>query len=395
MAEMTELNVFSCSVCLNLLTDPVTTPCGHSYCMNCIQSFWDGEDEKEFHSCPLCRQTFSPRPVLHKNTMLAVLVEELKKTGLKAADDSNAGPEDVACDFCIDRKMKALKSCLVCLVSYCGKHLQPHYESPTFLKHKLVEPTKNLHENICSRHNEVMKMFCRTDKLCICYLCPVDEHKGHDTVSAAAERNDRQRDLEVSRQKIQQRTQDREKDVEVLQGEVQASAVMRTLKRSVVVKRELSQKAKLSIYRSIYVPTLTYGHELWVVTERMRSRIQAAEMSFLRRVAGLSLRDRVRSTDIREELRVEPLLLRVERSQLRWFGHLGRMPPGRLPGEVLRACPSGRRPRGRPRTSWRDYISRLAWERLGVPPEELVEVAGGGAGGISLLRLLPPRPGPG
>ncbi|TWW71090.1 hypothetical protein D4764_17G0005730 [Takifugu flavidus] len=63
-------------------------------------------------------------------------------------------------------------------------------------------------------------------------------------------------------------------------------------RRSVVVKRELSRKAKLSIYRSIFVPTLTYGHELWVMTKRTRSRVQAAEMSFLRRVAGLSLRDR-------------------------------------------------------------------------------------------------------
>ncbi|KAK0132211.1 putative uncharacterized transposon-derived protein F52C9.6 [Merluccius polli] len=106
-----------------------------------------------------------------------------------------------------------------------------------------------------------------------------------------------------------------------------ASAVMRTLHGSVVVKRELSRKAKLSIYQSIYVPALTYGHELWVVTERTRSQVQAAEMSFLRRVAGLSLRDRVRSSVIREELGVDPLLLRVERSQMRWLGHLVRMPP--------------------------------------------------------------------
>ncbi|KAK7886862.1 hypothetical protein WMY93_026483 [Mugilogobius chulae] len=90
-------------------------------------------------------------------------------------------------------------------------------------------------------------------------------------------------------------------------------------------------------------------------------------MSFLRRVAGRSLRDRVRSSVTREELGVEPLLLHVERSQLRWLGHLFRMPPGRLPGEVFRACPTGRRPRGRPRTRWRDYVSRLAWERLGIP----------------------------
>ncbi|KAL0184943.1 hypothetical protein M9458_020639, partial [Cirrhinus mrigala] len=147
-----------------------------------------------------------------------------------------------------------------------------------------------------------------------------------------------------------------------------ASAVTRSLYRSVVVKKELSCKAKLSIYRSIYVPTLTYGHELWVMTERIRSRIQAAEMSFLRRVAGRSLRDRVRSSVTREELGVDPLLLHIERGQLRWLGHLFRMPPGRLPGEV--------RPRGRPRTRWRDYFSRLAWERLGVPPEELEEVSG-------------------
>ncbi|KAK3508331.1 hypothetical protein QTP70_021477, partial [Hemibagrus guttatus] len=135
-------------------------------------------------------------------------------------------------------------------------------------------------------------------------------------------------------------------------------------------------EGELSIYQSIYVPTLTYGHELWVMTERVRSRIQVAKMSFLRRVAGHSLRDRVRSSVTREELGVEPLLLHIERGQLRWLGHLFWMPPGRLPGEVFRACPNGKRPRGRPRTRWRDYVSRLAWEHLGVPLEELEEVSG-------------------
>ncbi|KAJ8011838.1 hypothetical protein DPEC_G00062440 [Dallia pectoralis] len=118
-------------------------------------------------------------------------------------------------------------------------------------------------------------------------------------------------------------------------------------------------------------------------------------MGFLRKVAGLSLRDRVRSSIIREELGVEPLLLCIERSQLRWFGHLVRMPPGRLPREVFQARPAGRRPRGRPRTRWRDYISTLAWERLGIPQSELANVAREREVWGPLLELLPPRPDPG
>lgn len=98
---------------------------------------------------------------------------------------------------------------------------------------------------------------------------------------------------------------------------------------------------------------------------------EMTEMRFLRRMAGLSLRDRARSSDVRREIRVEPLLLGVERSQLRRFGHLIRMPFLKF-----QARPSGQRPLGRPRTGWRDWISLLAWEHLWVPQEELESFAG-------------------
>lgn len=65
-----------------------------------------------------------------------------------------------------------------------------------------------------------------------------------------------------------------------------------------------------------------------------------------------------------EELKEEPLLLHVERSRLRKFGHLVKITPGFLPGEMFQACPSGRKPQSRPGPS--KEVVKVARER----PEE-------------------------
>ncbi|XP_072567706.1 E3 ubiquitin/ISG15 ligase TRIM25-like [Paramormyrops kingsleyae] len=215
-------NQFSCPICLDLLQDPVTIPCGHSYCMSCIKSCWDQEDHAGVYSCPQCRQTFIPRPVLGRNTILAEVVENLKKTGLQAATpaDHYAGPGDVECDFCTGRKHKAVKSCLVCLASYCETHLQPHYESPAFKKHKLTDATGRRQDKICSRHDRPLEVYCRTDQQCVCLLCMMDKHRGHDTVSVVAQKAEKRKQMEETQREFQQRIQMREKELQELREAV-------------------------------------------------------------------------------------------------------------------------------------------------------------------------------
>lgn len=196
MAEGGGLGPLTCSICLDVLKSPATLHCGHSYCMDCVNAYWDMEDRSGVYTCPQCRHTFKPRPVLNKNTVLADLLGKMsvrvQPTPPPAVGDEVAAAGDVECDFCTHKKLKAVKSCLVCLASYCATHLQPHYESAAFKRHKLVEVYSSIQERICSKHDKLIEIYCRTDDQCICLLCVMDDHKGHDTISATAERKERQ-----------------------------------------------------------------------------------------------------------------------------------------------------------------------------------------------------------
>ncbi|XP_058606645.1 tripartite motif-containing protein 16-like [Onychostoma macrolepis] len=234
---------FLCPVCLDLLKNPVTIQCGHSYCKSCITDCWNEEDEKRVYSCPQCRQTFSPRPILGKNTILVEVVEKLKKTKLQSAVPAGAG--DVQCDVCTGRKHKAVKSCLVCLNSYCQNHLEQHESLFKGKRHNLTEATGRLQEMICQKHEKLLEVFCRTDQKCICLLCLVDEHKNHDTVSAAAQRTEKQKQLKETQKTFQQRIQQREKDLQQLREAVESQ------KRSAQTAVEDSERIFTELIRSI------------------------------------------------------------------------------------------------------------------------------------------------
>lgn len=143
-------NEFNCSVCLELLNDPVTVPCGHSYCMKCISDYWDQDDQKGVHSCPQCRKTFTPRPALNKSTILAEMVEKLKATKPQAGD--------VECDA---------ESCLE-----CRNHLEQHEISHSRKRHKDVTGRPDM---ICPKHGKILDITCRTDQQIVCHQCKLKE----------------------------------------------------------------------------------------------------------------------------------------------------------------------------------------------------------------------------
>uniref|UniRef100_A0A671K0P9 Tripartite motif-containing protein 16-like n=1 Tax=Sinocyclocheilus anshuiensis TaxID=1608454 RepID=A0A671K0P9_9TELE len=240
---MAEGSITVCPVCLDLLKDPVTIQCGHSYWKSCITDCWDQADEKRVYSCPQCRQTFSPRPALARNTMLAEVVEKLKKTKLTA--DCYAGAGEVQCDVCTGIKYKAVKSCLVCQNSYCQNHLQQHESLFKGKRHNLTEATGRLQEMICQKHEKLLQFFCCTDQKCICVQCMMDEHKNHNIVSAAAQRTENQHQLKEMKKTFQQRIQQREKDLKQLREAVESH------KRSAQTAVEDSERIFTELIHSI------------------------------------------------------------------------------------------------------------------------------------------------
>ncbi|XP_019210716.1 E3 ubiquitin-protein ligase TRIM21-like isoform X2 [Oreochromis niloticus] len=215
---------FLCSICHNVFTDPVSTPCGHNFCKNCITQHWNTNDR---HKCPMCNKVFKRRPELDINTLFSEMVAQCRREAQQKASSSSeqqaAKPGEVPCDVCTGTRLKALKSCLVCLTSYCQTHLEPHLTATSLKRHQLIEPVENLENRICRKHDKHLDVFCKTDQTCICMLCYVLDHKNHEFVLLREEYEGKKAELEKTEAEIQQMIQKRRLKIQEIKESVKMS----------------------------------------------------------------------------------------------------------------------------------------------------------------------------
>ncbi|XP_076736951.1 E3 ubiquitin-protein ligase TRIM21-like [Maylandia zebra] len=202
---------FLCSICLDVFTDPVTTSCGHNFCKTCISQHWDMNQSCQ---CPMCKETFYTRPQLKINTFISEMVAQFRREAQQKASSSSseqqaAKPGEVPCDVCTGTRLKALKSCLVCQTSYCQTHLEPHLTLKGLKRHQLVDAVENLEGRMCTKHDKLLELFCKTDQTCVCMLCPVLDHKNHEFVPLREEYEGKKAELEKTEAEIQQMIQKR------------------------------------------------------------------------------------------------------------------------------------------------------------------------------------------
>ncbi|OCT69533.1 hypothetical protein XELAEV_18040844mg [Xenopus laevis] len=155
----------SCPLCWEIYTEPVTLPCGHNYCLRCIERTWDWQRNiEEDPSCPLCRRTYRRRPDLNRNQMLSNIVQRFIVTHPELST------------YClhsvVPSAVPATKSCLHCAASLCEDHVTQHSQSP---EHELTDPATR-----CSAHQELLRYFCTEDGARVCVSCCLaGEHRGH------------------------------------------------------------------------------------------------------------------------------------------------------------------------------------------------------------------------
>ncbi|XP_068163774.1 bloodthirsty-related gene family, member 12 [Antennarius striatus] len=258
---------FTCSICLEIFVEPVSTPCGHSFCKACLQGYWT--HSKKF-VCPMCKKSYSKRPEMSVNRVLAEISTQFQ--GLMQVGEARAASRgssmnlssdavspgndtcefardgEVPCDACIGRKMKALKSCVSCPGSFCEAHLRHHKKVKSLTSHRLIEPTFHLEDKICKKHDRLLEIYCRTDHICICSACVDSSHKSHDTVSTDHEWKKKMSTLNKKRSELKHLIKERSKKLEEIKQSIKVikAGAQKELEESWQVYAELQRMVEQS-----------------------------------------------------------------------------------------------------------------------------------------------------
>ncbi|XP_023284940.1 E3 ubiquitin-protein ligase TRIM39-like [Seriola lalandi dorsalis] len=257
---------FLCSICLDVFTEPVSTPCGHNFCRACIHKYWDNSDT---YLCPLCKRTFSTRPKLQVNTMVSELAGEFKKlVQVKASSPDPQLAVDVLCDICSEINEKAVKSCLMCLTSFCETHLEPHQRVAGLKSHTLLDPVRNLDDKMCKTHNKITELYCRDDQACICVLCLRTDHKSHYVVPLEEEYETVMTKKDEAMANIQKLIQSRSEKIAEIENSLNACQI------ETDKEKEASMQVFTDLIRSIQ---RSHAELVEVIEERHRATKQKGE----------------------------------------------------------------------------------------------------------------------
>ncbi|KAI8505331.1 hypothetical protein Bbelb_174400 [Branchiostoma belcheri] len=175
-------------------------------------------------------------------------------------------------------------------------------------------------------------------------------------------------------------TQNLSLDKELDRRIARAAGVMTKLAKRVWDNNLLTLNTKLQVYRACVLSTLLYGSETWTTYARQENRLESFHLRCLRRILGISWRDRVPNTTVLERSGSLSLHLLLCQRRLRWLGHVYRMEDGRIPKDILYGeLVTGRRPVGRPALRFRDVCKRdmkctdidpASWEQLAADRSE-------------------------
>ena len=177
----------SCSVCSGIFTDPKHLSCLHSFCLKCLQQWYETCGGGDALKCPKC-QTFSQVPPsgelkdfptsFYVNGLIDVLaIKECKTIQVK-------------CGNC-DEKRSEVSYCFQCCIFYCDQCVAAHAILRRNREHRVLA-IKDFRDKdyedvlkrpvFCSRQNhqkEELKYYCKECETTLCQTCFVLDHGGH------------------------------------------------------------------------------------------------------------------------------------------------------------------------------------------------------------------------